>query len=477
VNHVSLTAYIALALVVPFSIVAFALLDVRHAVLSILLGSFLFLPSGLIVDLPAIPPFDKQTIPALCVLVGLLVTGRDRIRAARLGRGIDVLCIIVLLGTIGTVLTNGDALRYGPTRLPALSHADAISDATYALLGLVIPFFVGRAVFRTAEDARELMRAIVLSCVVYLPFILVELKMSPQWHNWVYGYFPHAFAQTIRSSGYRPQVFMNHGLVLALFVATGMMSAWTLARAGARTFGVSSRPIAWVLTVLLALMNSLGALIYGILHAPLIRFASPKAQLRLAVFLGALAFTYPLLRLVDIFPADALVDLAADYSEERAESLDFRFRNEAQLLDRALERPFFGWGGWGRNRIFDEWGNDICISDGLWVIELGAGGLVKFTAEFGLMLLPLIAALRRIDRVQPADRPLLASLGLIAAIHVVDLLPNAGCGNLYMFLPGAVAGLAEGMPNESRQSPALLAVIRALAILRRAVTAQRGSVG
>jgi hypothetical protein len=44
-------------------------------------------------------------------------------------------------------------------------------------------------------------------------------------HTWVYGYFPHSFAQQLRYGGYRPVVFMGHGLLVALFAAIALISA------------------------------------------------------------------------------------------------------------------------------------------------------------------------------------------------------------------------------------------------------------
>ena len=53
-----------------------------------------------------------------------------------------------------------------------------------------------------------------------------------------------------------------------------------------------------------------------------------------------------------------------------------------------MERPVWGWGGWGRNRVFDTSGRDVSVTDGMWVIYLGVYGLVGLVAWTALLLLP-----------------------------------------------------------------------------------------
>jgi hypothetical protein len=62
--------------------------------------------------------------------------------------------------------------------------------------------------------------------------------------------------------------------------------------------------------------------------------------------------------------------IAMNVSERRAESFEFRLVNEDLLLEKALERPMLGWGGWGRNRVFNELGKDLTVPDGHWIIAL-----------------------------------------------------------------------------------------------------------
>jgi hypothetical protein len=106
--------------------------------------------------------------------------------------------------------------------------------------------------------------------------------------------------------------------------------------------------------------------------------------------------------------------------------LNVRFTNEDQLLRREAERFFFGWGRFGRWRIYDEWGTDITFSDGRWIITMGQFGFIGFLAEFGLLAWPVFCASAALRRLQSRkDQVFLAALTLVLAINIFDLLPNS----------------------------------------------------
>ena len=73
---------------------------------------------------------------------------------------------------------------------------------------------------------------------------------------------------------------------------------------------------------------------------------------------------------------------------DRAKSLQFRFRNEDMLAEKALRRAMWGWGRFGKSRVYDENGKDISTTDGLWIITLGISGIVGLTAVTAIYLLP-----------------------------------------------------------------------------------------
>src|SRR5262249_44908933 len=113
----------------------------------------------------------------------------------------------------------------------------------------------------------------------------------------------------------------------------------------------------------------------------------------------------------------------------------------------------FGWGRWGRSRVYDEEsGKDLTVTDGRWIITIGQFGLLGFLAEFGLLALPVFyagSALRFAG--SPREMVALTALALIVSINIVDLLPNASVSPWTWLLSGALLGRAESLRTFARQ--------------------------
>ena len=119
------------------------------------------------------------------------------------------------------------------------------------------------------------------------------------------------------------------------------------------------------LLLVLSLSNSLGALaIAAILIVPVLLLGS-RTQVLLAGVISVIVLVYPVLRSLDLVPVQEAVAIAGRIEAERAQSLQFRIDNEDALSARAAEKPFAGWGMWGRNQIFDpETGDMVSVTDG-----------------------------------------------------------------------------------------------------------------
>jgi len=127
--------------------------------------------------------------------------------------------------------------------------------------------------------------------------------------------------------------------------------------------------------------------------------------------------------------------------EEREESLQFRFLNEDLLLTHAEERPLFGWGLWSRGRVFDaETGADVSTTDGYWVIIIGIAGWAGYLAIFGLLGLPVLRLWLGMLRTGRPPPVVTSALGLLTAINMIDLLPNATLTPLTWLVAGALLG-------------------------------------
>jgi hypothetical protein len=419
---------------------------INQAILWTILGAWLLLPVGAEIKIPGVPGFDKISIPNIGALIGCVAVTRHPIRFwNRLGLA-EVLLLMSLIGPFITSELNGDPILIGVSiLLPALGHYDAVS-AIVAEFIFLIPFFLGRELLRGSADNVEILRAMTIAGLLYTIPILFEIRMSPQLHTWFYGYFPHDFAQQVRNGGYRAVVFLGHGLIVAFFVMMTTIAASALSRTRTRVLRLPPAGITAYLAAILVLQKSMGALIYCSVAVPLVRFTQPRFQLRIAAVLVSVALLYPMLRLADLFPTRVLYDASSLVSGDRAESLEYRFDNEERLLQHASQRLIFGWGSWGRNRLYDEYGKDTSVTDGQWIIMISAFGLFGFVAKFGLLSLPVFRALAALKFARSIpDKVNLAALALILSINIVDLLPNSSISPWSWLLAGALLGRAEAL--------------------------------
>ncbi len=421
------------------------------ATLWTILGAQLLLPVGTFIKLaPGIPQFDKVSLPNLTAFVGCILCVRRPLRFWN-GFGLpEVLLLMLLVGPFITSELNGDVVRSGGMILPSVGNYDALSAAVGEFLFL-LPFILGRQVLKSTSDIELILRVLVTAGLIYSIPMLFEMRMSPQLHNWVYGYFPSDFLQEVRDGGYRPIVFLGHGLAVSFFTMTTVVAAAALWRLDARVVRLPPGSITAYLGALLVLCKSAGALVYGLILVPLVRWSKPRLQLRVALILVTLAMIYPLLRIADLVPTTAILDAAGSVSTDRAASLKVRFDQEQLLLDRASQRLMFGWGRFGRQRVYDEHGKNTSITDGLWIITVGQSGLFGFLAEFGLLALPIFAAASALKFTQSAsERILLAALALILGVNVFDLVPNAWLTPWTWLLAGALLGRAEALRAATR---------------------------
>lgn len=455
-----LFAHLVLLATLPFTWYAFRHRPTLTASLWVIFGAVLFGPEHAYFKAPALPPFTKQTIPFVCVLVAIWLRNPGVIRAARPLRGLDLLALTPTLTAALTALTNTDELQFGTvsrTFCPPMALTDGIALGLSWCFSIWLPFFVGRILIKNGADLRSLMRTVAFFGLLYAPFMLYEIRLSPQLHRTIYGYMAHPdFGQTIRWGGYRPMVFMEHGLAVALFTFVAWSAAMTTTRSGAATIAYwRSRTVAFFLAFMVILAKSTGAIGYLALCITPLRWLRARTMLYAAAIGASLVMLYPVLRATDLFPTMEIYDfVASNIDQERADSILFRFTNEDMLLDRARERLAWGWGYFGRNLVYDSvYGRLISVTDGFWIIILGVGGAAASLATFGTLLAPVYAALYRLNRVPSGDKSIVASLGLIVAVVTIDLVPN-GLFSVYpFFLSGALWGYLSQLGRRTREPP------------------------
>jgi len=438
-------AYLMLAAWPLITLVMFRRWPIERALIWSLLGAYMFLPPPpAAFDFPLVPPLTKESLPSLATFAICLIHAKARAPLLPKSLPARVLVALFILSPIATVLTNGEPVFYGRIGLPALGLKDMVALCLLQAI-LLLPFLLARQHLATPEGLRELVMALMLGGLIYSLPMLLEVRLSPQLNFWIYGYYQHSFEQTMRAGGFRPIVFMYHGLWVAFFTVMAMTCAIALAREADVRRRILYLLAALYLGGVLVLCKSLGSLIYGVYLAPLALFLPTRMQIRIAGLMAVAAVAYPVLKGAGLIPVDWILEQAAKVDPERAYSLRFRLDNEDILMERALEKPLFGWGSWGRNHILNPVTGVIeTVTDGRWIILIGIFGWVGYLAEFGLVALPILMLWvygRRLG--DAAHVRLIGPVALLLAINLIDMLPNATLTPLTWLFAGAVLGLTE----------------------------------
>ena len=418
------------------------------------MAGFLLLPVKTGFDAPGIPNLDKTLIPNLAVLVWALVFARFKVIALPRNKVLVGLTILYVTSPFFTMLNNQAPLQLSVSTLPGMTFYDGLSIVSKQLIEL-IPFLIGYNAFKTESDLREVIKALVMAALAYSVLILWEVRMSPQLHSQVYGFFPHDFVQQFRGGGFRAAVFLGHGLIVAIFVGMAMVAAVGMWRDRARIFGMPGAVYTMFLLLVLISCKSIGALVLAITFGVTSYLLRHRHMISLLAISGLVVVAYPALRGAGLIPVDAITELAANFSSDRAASLQTRTDNEEMLLTKTAERPVFGWGSWGRGRIYKthwtgKFDYDLTITDGTWIMIINTFGWAGYIASFGLLAYPTARAFRY--RGQFAKFPSFVILLAVLVTNLLDLLPNSSLTPITWLIAGALAGFTPRFSQDKRLS-------------------------
>lgn len=446
------TAILVILLWLPFTALLFSRLGSYRAAAISLIAGVLIMPAAQDVILaPVIPHLERRTIVPATLLICALMSKKPLFREVRLSGWIKLCFWLIAITDVLQVLANREPLRYGPTLVPGTLPQNAVTFLMYDGLQIALMFYLGAAFGRDPERLKYLLVTWVTGALLYVPLSAIEVRLSPRVNIWVYGYLQHDITQMVRSGGFRPVVFMTHSLELALIFATSLIIAVALRRSKIRKFGLSMNMASGLLGIILVLCKSMAALSYGVIGFVLQRL-SPMLRAFVAVVVACVVMGFPIARLNGWITAKNTAEMASGFGEERVSSLVFRMSNEDQLLKKIKQRPWTGWGGFARSHVYDEYGTDLSVTDGSWIIELGAGGALRFIGVFGVLTGPIFGMWRTVKRSMrsaPADAQLFSSLCLMAAFVTVDLLPNS----FFNYLSFTVAGVLAGINDRMRRDP------------------------
>ena len=199
---------------------------------------------------------------------------------------------------------------------------------------------VGRALFRSARELGARCCSGAAGSRSSTRRSACSRRHGPRLHFQLYGFHQHSPRRA--PGGYRPLVFMSHGIVLAascrraavaLVAVAG--SARSVRASPGTSRGCSSRPGAWARSC------------SGSLHPA---HALREREDRRAPRQWLPSSAYPLLRGADVFPTETFVGWAGRDHCERADLLPAASSRRTPL-ERARERLLFGWGAYKRPRI------------------------------------------------------------------------------------------------------------------------------
>ena len=328
----------------------------------------------------------------------------------------------------------------------------------YQVLDWGLPYLFGRLYFSNLRSMWVLAVGIFLGGLVYVPFCLFEIRMSPQLHTWFYGFHQHSFNQSFRFGGWRPTVFMHHGIMVGLWMAMASLSGiWLWMTGGLRTLFRVRLP--WFLvpllltTVLCKALGGLMLLVVGLGVLISMRKGAPRAAI---LVLALFAPLYCAIRIPRIWSGSELTDVSALISTERASSLKFRLMNEDMLLERASLRPTFGWARWGRARVRDDMGRDISITDGMWIIAFGNQGLVGLVAILGVFMVPVVGLWKAVRPAAWKHRLVApsAAMCVLGLLFLVDSIFNDMNNPVYTMAIGGLSCLSARVARKPRPAPA-----------------------
>jgi hypothetical protein len=436
-------AYAALLIWPLVTLVLLLTLPAHRAVIWALLGGFLLLPVQAAFDFKGVPSLDKTTIPNLAAFfLALLLTRRGSFKWPR-SKILNLLMICFIIGPFFTGMTNKDPISIGDRVIPAIDLYTSLSvSASNAIM--LLPLILGAGLIHSERQQRDLLVIFGIAGLIYTIPVLLEIRLSPYFQSRLYNVGSGSyFIQQMRGGGWRSMGFLGHGLLVSIFLGLATMAAAGLWRARQRLWFVPAGAAVLYLLVVLLLNKSVGATVLTIMFITLLVLLKPRRFITMAMIVVTLVVVYPVMRANHFFPTEKIVALANNISPQRAESADFRFRNEDMLLARADDRSLFGWGAFARNRVFTvtSMGSaaDVSVTDGTWIIAMGQYGWFGFLSLFGLLCYPIWHLFRLRKQV---STPITTALAAMLLLNIVDLVPNSSLRPMTWLLAGAVCGVA-----------------------------------
>lgn len=428
---------------------------IRGIVLTVAAG-WLTLSPIVGINIPGLPKLTKDFAVSYAIAIGTLAFKGSYLSRFRFSI-LDFFVILAVITPFLSAVLNG------------LGAWDGCSEMYGRFFIWGVPYFAGRCFVHNLDDVNSCAVGILIAGLIAVPLCLIEIRLSPQLHRWVYGTHAAPFHMAKRLGGYRPTLMFRHGIEVGTWLAcSGIIGVWlALISPKARLFRISIvyHAVALVLTNILS--RSLGSIML-LTAACASGFVARFFQFKLIMILLVIAVpSYITVRITDIWSPEGVVDLIAEYIDaDRAVSLSARIYQEGEIGAKARQRFLFGWGGHNRFRVFDEYGEGTTAVDPLWLITFGKYGLSGIIGIYGMLCASSIIIVFRTPCRLLFHKNMAGPVGLILAMFIAttDSLQNAFFSPLMVIAAGALTTTAISLhgwlpsPNGPRRAPARLPV-------------------
>lgn len=336
--------------------------------------------------------------------------------------------------------------------IAAFFVADASPSGVVASLYLLgcwgVPWLLGRLCFSTSGEQRLLVRGLVISAIVCLPFSLLEGALGPQVYGWVYERHPFRLDGAIRYLGFRPLGFFEDGNQFGLWVSLCALAAIWLARNSAPHTRRVAIGIAVLVVAMALAAQSLGAIAL-LLGGAVFLWACGRIRPRwmaagvvALLFIGGATYVSGVLPITAIAKETAVGRQVVDgFRTIGRGSFTWRISQDQKLLSAAMAHPVTGtstW-DWWRDRDTRPWGLSLLV-----VGQFGLTGLVLLLATLLGPALRVAWQAPRASGWQPQALPLM--LATIVLLAVLDALLNA-----FIFFPAVLMAGALARSTGDRQ--------------------------
>ncbi|NEO12547.1 MULTISPECIES: O-antigen ligase domain-containing protein [unclassified Moorena] len=438
---------------IPVVLYLFMRIPAQRAVIVSFIVAWLFLPVAEYA-LPGLPDYTKMSATCYGILLATFIYDVGRFSSFKFS-WIDLPMLIWCLCPLASSITNG------------LGAYDGFSTVLTQTLTWGVPYFLGRIYLNNLSGLRELAIGIFMGGLVYVPLCLFEIRFSPQLHRILYGFHAHPdFGQTMRYGGWRPTVFMIHGLPVGLWMmAASLVGIWLWHTGVIKQLW--NIPMKWLVAAVLItfiLCKSTGAYFLLLLGVGIL-FVGKQFRTALPVFIliGVICSYLYINSQTETYVSDQIISHVSNVvPADRIQSLQFRFDNEELLVDKARKRIVFGWGGWGRSLIFNDKGEQVTVPDSLWILAFGETGTVGLASLTTSLLMPVLTMFwfRCPAELWPKRQAApVAVLTVAVALYMVEFLLNAHGNPVFVLACGGLSGLViqEPTTNKVKKVPALVA--------------------